>query len=119
MALATVAAWGAWIIIIVAVDPTRAGSLGQFYFYASLAAALLGSLAVIGAMLRLWMNHEELAVRQVSQALRQAIIFSFLIIGCLLMMAHDLMRWWSLFLLMATISCLELAGLLIQKNCQP
>lgn len=109
MTLASVAAWAAWIVVLVSIDPTRTGPSGFAFFYLTLALALVGTLSIAGAGARVWLKREELASRHVTRAFRQGLLFTLLILGTLLMLPSGFMRWWSGILLVLSISLIELA----------
>ena len=111
MAIATAAAWIGWIVVLVGIDPARAGFLGVLFFYVSLSAALLGTLTLAGAGVRVWRHPEELVSRQVERAFRQAILFTLLLIGSLALLSASLLRWWSVLLLIFALGAVELAFL--------
>ena len=82
MALTTVAAWIAWIVVLVGIDPSSAGTLAYVFFYSTLAIALVGTLSTSGAAIRVWARREELVPRHVSRSLRQAVLVSALVLAC-------------------------------------
>lgn len=111
MALATLAAWVGWLLVIWSTDPTRAGATGFLLFYFTLALSLVGTLTLAGTGIRAWIRRDELLSRHVAHAFRQAFLFACLVAGSLLLMSHDLLRWWTATLLIAFLSLVELVFL--------
>ncbi|TAK03713.1 hypothetical protein EPO34_00940 [Patescibacteria group bacterium] len=116
MALASVAAWLSWIIVLVAIDPSQAGTLGFVFFYLTLAAALIGSIATLGAAVRVWARREELAARHVSKSLRHGLFVTALVMLSLLLLPKGFLTWWTATLLIIFFSLLELAFVSAQKG---
>lgn len=108
MVIATVAAWAGWIVVLVSIDPTRSGWMGFLFFYLMLAIALVGTLSIVGAGMRVWLKREELVSRHVSRAFRQAILVSILVVGSLVLLSHALLTWWVMVLLVLALALIEL-----------
>ena len=115
MAMATVAAWAGWIVVLVSIDPASAGWLAFVFFYTTLAVALVGTLSIAGAGVRVWFKREELVSRHVSRSFRQAILISTLVVGSLLLSSHGLFTWWVMTMLVATIGLVELVFISAQR----
>lgn len=116
MGIASVAAWAAWIVVINAVDPVKTGLLGFILFYLTLAIALIGTLSLLGAGIRSWSQPNEHPSRHTLRSFRQSIILSGLILSVLMMLAQDVLRWWSLLLGVFIAGMIELIILSIQKK---
>jgi hypothetical protein len=116
MLLATIGAWAAWLVVLVSIDPSKAGFLGYLFFYSTLGMALLGSLSVIGAGIRIWFRREELIARHVWKSFRQAILLSALIIVSLLLMPAGLFSWWTGLLLILMLALIELAWMSSKRS---
>jgi len=116
MALTTVAAWIAWIVVLVGMDPSSAGALAYVFFYSTLAMALIGTLATSGAAIRVWAKREELVSRHVSRSLRQAVLVSTLVLVCLVLLPHGLLAWWVALLLVIFFAFVELVFLSLQQG---
>lgn len=116
MALATVAAWLSWIIVLVAIDPTQAGTLGFVFFYLTLGSAIVGTLATAGAAFRAWARREELFTRHASTSLRHGALIAALALVSLVLLPKGLLTWWTALLIVAFFSLLELAFLSAQKG---
>jgi len=111
MTLATIAAWSAWIVVLWSIDPSRSGSPGFLFFYATLALALLGTLTIVGAGIRAWARRDEVLSRHVAKAFRQAFLFTALVITSLILLSQGLFRWWTATLLILLLAIVELVFL--------
>ena len=107
----TVAAWVAWVVALFAMDPTTSGIIGFLLFFVTLALALIGSFSILGTAFGVWRHPDELVSRQVGRSFRHAILFTGTILGTLQLFASDLFRWWTVGLLLLTITFIELAFL--------
>ncbi|MBI4438036.1 hypothetical protein HY631_03755 [Candidatus Uhrbacteria bacterium] len=108
MTLSTLAAWSAWFVVLNAVDPVAAGWLGLLLFYATLAIALFGSLALLGIAVRFWSKQKGLPVRVTLRAFRQALLLTSLFIVSLLLLSQGWFRWWTMFLVLLIVGLIEL-----------
>ncbi len=109
MSTITLIAFLAWIVVLFNIDPQDAGLFSSSIFYSSLSIASIGTISVIGTMIRMWIHSDELPVRSVLRSLRQSIWLTLLLIGSLILLAHNLYHWWSVILLILFCSSLELA----------
>jgi hypothetical protein len=116
MALATAAAWLGWVVVVYTIDPTMTGTLGFIFFYLTLSVALLGTLSIIGAAVRIWTKREELVSRHVSRSFRQAVLLSTLFVGSLYLLSRGLLTWWVMLLLVVALALVELAFLSAQRQ---
>lgn len=116
MAIATVAAWAGWIVVLVAIDPTSSGWLGFLFFYLTLGMAVMGTLSIAGAGIRVWTKRDELVSRHVSRSFRQGLLLAFLCMGALGLLAAGLFTWWTALLLILLISLFELVFLSAQRG---
>lgn len=116
MAIATVAAWAGWIVVLVAIDPTSSGWLGFLFFYLTLGMAMMGTLSIAGAGIRVWTKRDELVSRHVSRSFRQGLLLALLCTGALGLLAAGLFTWWTALLLILLISLFELVFLSAQRG---
>ena len=115
MLLGTLLCWGAWWLVVSALDPAAAGWLGFTLFYSSLFLALLGSFALIGLGFRLYILRSEVIFRQVTVAFRQAFSFAFITIAALFLQSYQLLTWWSMLLLVAAVTFVEFAVISLRQ----
>lgn len=119
MAIGTVAAWAAFLIVLVSTDPVHAGLLGFALFYLTFGFAAVGTLSIAGTAVRVWARPQELVSRHVSRAFRQAILLSLLLAACLLLLSAGLFRPWTGILLVLAVALVELAFLASQARARP
>jgi len=105
--LATFVCWVAWAYIIWSINPEITNWIGFLLFYFSLFAALTGTAALVGFIIRFAALKQKLAFRSVQDAFRQSFLFAALIVVSLLLLSRDLFTWLNLFLLIIGLSLLE------------
>ena len=71
MSTITLIAFLAWIVVLFNIDPQDAGLFSSSIFYSSLSIASIGTISVIGTMIRMWIHSDELPV-QCLRSLRQS-----------------------------------------------
>jgi len=119
MAVGAVAAWAAWIVVLVSIDPVRAGVSAIVFFYLTLAVALFGTLACAGSGIRAWAKPQELPIRQVGPAFRQAGLITIVVLGTLMLSSAGVLRWWTQSLVLLAVALIELASLASTKSNRP
>lgn len=108
MTFATIAAWIGWTFVLHAIDPIQTNMVGFVLFYFTLFTSLLGTTVLFGTLLRLWLRPREIPYRQTVRAFRQGVWLSLLAIFTLLLLSFELLRWWSVILLVLLFGLLEL-----------
>lgn len=108
MSLASASAWIAWFFVLHSIDPVKTSLLGFVLFYATIFIACLGTTVMLGTLIRLWLHPEEILYRQTVRSFRQGIIFSLLFTSTLLLLAFDLLFWWTIALLIILFTLVEL-----------
>jgi len=108
ISLSTLFCWLAWITVLYYINPDTSGFIGLFLFYISLLVALVGTLTLIGFFLRVWFSSEEIVYKHVGVSLRQAILFSVLVIGGLFLQGSRLLTWWNGLLFILGLIVLEM-----------
>ena len=108
MLIGTCGAWAAWLITLFTIDPTQTSIIGFLFFYLTLFIAIVGTLAIIGSALRVLFKKPDVISRQVYVAFRHSILFSLLIIGALILVSFDVLRWWSIVLLIFVLTFVEI-----------
>jgi hypothetical protein len=108
MGSASLVAWGAWVVVLYSIDPLQAGYLGLFFFYLTLALATIGTLTVIGTVMRYLLQKEVPVFRHVIKAFRHSIWFASLLCTCLILMANQLFVWWIVSLIVLVLAVVEL-----------
>ncbi len=113
---ATILAWVGFAVILSQINPETAGMDGFILFYVSLFLALLGSFALMGLSIRLHTQQHHLPYYLVLLSFRQAIFFSVLVVGALLLQSHRVLYWWDMVLLVAVLTVLEFFALKIRRR---
>lgn len=94
-------------MVIFNIDPYNSGFIGLASFYLILFLALLGTLSLIGFFIRMIFIKKAVLFRQIGVSLRQATLFSVLIMLSILLQANKLFTWWNAILLVIGFSLLE------------
>ena len=106
MLLATILCWLAFAVVIIYINPQETGFIGFLLFYISLFLALVGTFALIGFFIRIWLVTQPI-FRQVIIAFRQAIWFACLVVFCLILQSQELLTWWTTVLFIALLAFIE------------
>lgn len=107
MIIATALCWTGFIFVINNVNPEITNWLGFLLFYLSLFFSLVGSIAIIGFIIRFIFLKYELVINSVKTAFRQSVLFSLFIIIILFLLAKNLFSWLNVVLLIIGLSVLE------------
>jgi hypothetical protein len=116
MSISAVFCWAIWIFVLFMIDPTTAGILGFVFFYLSLFLSLVGTMSVLGLLLRKKFGKEEAVFRTVTTSFRQATLLSLLLIGALFLKSKSLLAWWNIVLLVLALTVLEFFFISYQKR---
>ena len=108
MLLSTLICWGAWVLILVSIDPNTSGFIGPLIFYVALFFALVGTFSLIGFYLRVWFSRNEVIYQHVTTSFRQGILLSVALVGVLVLQSFRYLTWWSVLLFVAAVIILEL-----------
>ncbi len=116
MTAVTVICWIGWITVLFYIDPDSAGFIGLFLFYISLFFAVIGSFSLLGFFFRVWFSKEEVVFHHVGIAFRQALLFSLLLVGSLILQGMRILTWWNAALFVICLAVLELFFLTRKKS---
>jgi len=108
MACVSLSAWIAWFVVLHAIDPTGSGFLGFLLFFLTLGMAFLSTATLLGTIVRIWQNKEEVVYRQVIRSLRQGILFTVLFLTALALSGQGLLAWWVIVILILIAAFVEL-----------
>jgi len=111
MIFITLVVWGGWFFLIFKIDPIAAEGMDFLFFYATLAAALIGSLTILGTAGRRLMRPLDLVSRQVLISFRQAFWLTTIIISALFLLANIFFHLWIIALIILIFAFIELAFL--------
>jgi len=116
MSILTALCWGIFFFVATLVDPTATNWLGFSLFYLALFISLIGTVAIIGFLIRFVALRKELAFNLVKVSFRQSFLFSLFIVIVLILKAQNLFNWLNLSLLVIIFTILELFLISYQKN---
>lgn len=115
-AVGTLAAWAAWIFVIVRFDPTVSDFVGHALFYASLGLALQGTLMLAGIFWRKKQQGMIASRTQMGIIGRQALLFNGFVLVSLILASRQLLKWWNIIPLAVLTLTVELFFISIQKH---
>lgn len=107
MSIVTALCWAAWVIVITKIDPTSSGMIGHAAFYTSLFLALVGTFGLLGLFTRMTFRKNIIAFRHMSPSIRQAILFSLLLVAALLLQGQRLLTLHAIVFLVLGLTILE------------
>ncbi len=113
--LSTFLCWLSWGVVVLYIDPEETGSLGFFLFYLALLLSLIGTLTLLGFLIRVKLSKDPVSKKMVT-SFRQAIWFSFLIIAFISFKGLGLLRWWNISLLILALIFLEMFFISYKKR---
>jgi hypothetical protein len=104
MVAATLATYILFLMVLYFFDPENSGILGIIFFYVSLGLALVGTLSIVGLLVRVLFTSEKRMYRKVITSFRQSLLLSILIITALVLQrAHILSMLAIVFLVVALV----------------
>ena len=107
MLFGTVLAWIGLGVVLFRIDPTAGGVFRFFLFYASLAAAITGTVTMAGYTIRWKRNTDPVMVRVITTSFRQGAWLAILMVGLLMLQGVRWLRWWNALLLVLALAGLE------------
>jgi hypothetical protein len=103
----TLICWLIWAIVLFFVNPEETGLIGFVLFYFSLFLAILGTVSLLGFIIRARIKKGPV-FKQVEVSFRQGIWLSFFLIGLMILQGMGLLRWWNSLLFLLFLIFLEL-----------
>ena len=119
LALISVGSIISWIsvgMIIFYFDPGQTSFLGFALFYLSLSLGLSGVIFLASDWLRAKIFKKQLIFSRIKTSVRQAILFTVLIIGWIFLKSQNLLQWWNLLLFILILAALEFFFMSSQKR---
>lgn len=107
MGLGTMFAWFAWALILMNTSPKEAGLAGFLIFYVTLAVALIGTMTLIGTLVRIYLFRRPVPGREIRTAFRHGILFALVAIGSLALSAAGDFQPWYLIVFIAVATLVE------------
>jgi hypothetical protein len=108
MSALTAFCWGIFIFVINLVDPAATNWLGFVLFYASLAASLIGTISLLGFIIRFYTSSGEPMFNLVKAAFRQSFLLAVFIVLILILKSQNLFNWLNLILLVILFTIIEM-----------
>ncbi len=116
MVLGSALAWLAWYVVLSTVDPFIAGFTGVMMFYGSLGLATLGTLTLLVFVARTLVHKDELAVRNLGIAVREAFWGVLFLVIILILLRRGLLAWWNALPLFVGLAMAEYACLAMRRR---
>lgn len=117
MLVATTIAWLGFFIIINNFDPTVGGLMVFSLFYFILFLSIIGTLSLLGFLLRSLWNRKRVRPRLMAvESFRQALIFSAVLIIALWLQAGRVLTWWNMLLLIVLATVIEFVILVFRQG---
>ena len=116
LTLGTAVALSAWFIVLLAIDPVHAGTLGFFVFYVTMMAGVAGVLTILGTIIRARRSSEEQVGTAVARSLRQGLLLTVLVVGSLMMLAKGFFSTTTAFLLILLVAVIEFLFLSLNRS---
>lgn len=107
MGFATALCWFGFFMVILFISPQEIGSLTFLLFYLILGLATVGTLTILGFLVRKLFNKNELAFEHVIVSFRQAIWMGLILIISLYLQSKQLLTWWNAVLLILSLGLIE------------
>lgn len=105
--LAALFSWTAWILVLLKLNPFESTFLALVFFFLSFFFASTSTLTLFGFYLRKLIYQTEVLNSHLNVALRQALLLTLCIIGCLIFLMLGVLTWWDGFILVAIIVLVE------------
>ncbi len=107
--LCTLAAWGVWFWVLTGVSVDAFGLVAVALFYGSIGLAVLGSLSLMGLLLRISvLKSEDLRFTVVKVSFRQSLLLTLLFLTTLSFLHLHYLTWWNFLVLVLFVMSLEL-----------
>lgn len=116
MGVCTVLCWLGFLMVLLFINPEKAGNIAFVLFYLSLFFAVAGTLAILSFVCRLLFTKRYTKTEEVQISFRQAIFFSVVICGALFLQANRLMTWLNTILLVALVTLIEFIIISFKKE---
>lgn len=105
--LGTVISWINFLAVLFYIDPYQAGLPGLIFLYLSAILAFIGTLYLIGYLLRKRFVRYQPSFQRLRVAWRQAIWFTTLLVGLVYLYHNNLLTFLNLILLVVILTVLE------------
>ncbi len=116
LTIGTAVALSAWAIVVISIDPVNAGAFGFVAFYVSMMSGLAGLLTIVGTVARARRLSDDRVGLAVARSLRQAILLTMLVAGCLTLLSRGLFSIPTALVTMALVAFVEFLFLNANKD---
>lgn len=116
MSILTIICWGVFVFVVNIVDPFSTNFLGYLIFYTSFLASLIGTISIVGFLLRYFLSKEKTIFNLVIISFRQSFVLSLFVISFLILKSFSLFTWLNLLLLIILFTFLEITLSLKKKK---
>jgi len=107
MTFGSLLGWFAFVSVIRLIDPMSSGLMGMAFFYLTLAFATMGTLSVVGMLLRAALKPHVAVARHAGTSFRQSILLTVLVLGSLVLHARGILNWWTALMFLGTVTISE------------
>ena len=107
MTFTTILCWFGFFMVLVFINPSEIGALTFLLFYLILGLAIIGTLTIIGFIIRKLFYKSELAFEHVIISFRQAIWLSLVVLISLYLQSKQLLIWYNAVLLILALGLIE------------
>ena len=105
--LSTFVSCGVWIFLVLTVDPVFAGLSELSLFYLTLFLGVAGLALSLMVAVRVKLKPDTILFRHVVISFRQSVLLALLLVGSLILLSKNLFGWWSILILILTLSLIE------------
>lgn len=106
----------AWYVVLSTVDPFTAPFFGIALFYLAFSLALLGAFTLLIFVARSMIDREELPVRTLGIAVREAFWAVAFLVIVLVLLRRNMLAWWNVIPLVLGFSLAEYACLALRRR---
>ena len=107
LGVGTLLSAGAWIMVLMTLDPLANGAIAPLLFYGSAWLATVGFMTMLGFFVRYWLEKEKVPFEQIAVSVRQAVLLASGLIFTLVFQHARLLNGWSFGLLILIIAAVE------------
>lgn len=97
-----------WVLLLNNVNPFQAPLWIIALTYLTLFCFLSCLFSIIGFYLKVWVSNREVIFSHLLPALRQSVLFSFLVVGSIFLVQVKSFNWWIASLFVISVAMLEL-----------
>ena len=116
IAVGTVIAWAAWVMVLFNFDPSQTSFLGFTMFYLSFFLAFSGTVFMVGDVLKTRLLKKQLLYHRLRTSIRHAILLTLMVMGWAVLKSYGLLYWWNLLLYILVLTVLEFFFISSQKQ---